>query len=947
TLPEELVSGIRAVVRGEGYLSPSITGVVVDLFRTTLSRKKSIAPEKFDVLASKLHKPDLTKNHVHRQRLMEKLDDNRQLPLQLIIAPAGFGKSTLASCWISNNDWPSCWFSIDETDNSVHQFLLYFTRSVQSVFPDSLAKTNAFLGGLSLPPTSVIANSLINDIEDIGKDFMCVLDDVHLIREKSIQGLLSKLLQNPPSNMHLLLIGRMDPFLPIVSLRAEKKLHEIRLHDLKFTEQETGEFLQRALGYEPDQKSIVFWTEKSEGWITCLHLAILSMRHQGDLNDVFDKEKINSQYVMEYLFSEILAKQDPLIRQYLLRSSILDRFCAPLCEAVCYTGQDAEQKTMSGGDFIRQLQSKNLFIINLDNKQYWFRHHHLFQQLLSTYLAREFSQKDIADFHSRASEWFAKNNYIEEAITHALAAEDVLTAAKIVEQNRNNALDKDQWYTLKKWLDRLPHEIKQERLALLLSQARILLNEARVGAIVQIIERVQFLFDEDTMEPELLSEINFFRGIISYFQGEGEQSKKHFIKAMELLPKVAFLELRAEIFYWSSLALHLSGLKEDAFRQLYEGIRKRDLSEAMILTRLVFGLCFIHMLEGESLQAFAEGHKLREISRINALVHAETWAMYVQGNTSFQMFELDDARHHFSQMVENQYIGNPRAVVDAMAGLALSCQFMGKEDEADEALKLTREYAKWTNDFAHLELVDSCHARLALMRGDIQSATRWQRTLRKTHGNVMMLFFLEIPVITECRVLIAAATDISLQEAGEKLEILLQQSNNWKNKCQKVDLLILKALVRHGQGQLKESLKVLQEAVNLAEYGRMIRPFAELGLLVFNLLKKLMASDNTLATNEVLLIKKILSSLSDKSKNPLSEAISQTYSHGLIDPLTKREIEILNLLKQRYSNQVISEKLFISTETVKSHLKSIYSKFSVGKCKEAVAKAYKLGLFEL
>ena len=251
----------------------------------------------------------------------------------------------------------------------------------------------------------------------------------------------------------------------------------------------------------------------------------------------------------------------------------------------------------------------------------------------------------------------------------------------------------------------------------------------RIDDILPIIERIESLLAKDLKEPALWSEINFFRGLVCYFKGEGARSVAFFNKATELLSETAFLLLRSEVRYWICLAPHLDGHKKTALQNLYDGIRNKDFQEGMPLSRLSFGLCFLYMLEGDFWKASREAMRLSQVGRSNRLVLAETWSMYVQGNAAFQMFDLDAAHHHFDLTVENQYISNSRAVVDAMAGLSITCQFMGKPDEADETMRLAQRFAQWTKDPVNFEIVRSCQARLALLRNDLDFASRWQRSL--------------------------------------------------------------------------------------------------------------------------------------------------------------------------------------------------------------------------
>jgi len=741
------------------------------------------------ILLTKLQPPSLPTDVVPRLQLVARFDELRSRSFTLVSAGAGFGKSTLARLWLEAWDGPAAWVSLDEEENDLQLFVAYLLAAIQTMFPEACDTTRSLLQGSSLPPVSVLGRYLLNDLVEIGDPFILVLDDYHRIREKRVHDLMAELLAHPPKSMHLMLLTRKDPPLITHKLRGRDQLTVFGISELRFTEAETADFLGKTTDISIDDRSTAAIHGKLEGWPAGMRLVSQSLRHLDNVDHLLKGLKGGSGVIMDYLVSEVLLRQSPEIASLMMETAILNRFCAPLCDALQGPDPRPVATGIDGAAFIARLQTDNLFLIALDIEKRWFRFHHLFQQLLKDQLKRRRSPEEIAGLHLRAAEWFDDQGFIEEAIEHALAAGDALAAARIVERNRRAALDADQWHVLGRWLDKLSPEIKQKRPGLLLSNAWIKLQTAQVPGIVPLIERVEALVDEDSIEPALLSEINFFRGLLCYFKKDGERSVAFLAKAMELLPKGAFLALRSVTEYWLSVALHLNGQKETAIRRLRQRILSSDSREGMMMSRQIFGLCFIHLLDGEYLQALQEGLRLRKLSMSNRLVFAETWGMYVQGNTAFQMFDLDAARQHLSLVLENRYLANPRAAVDAMAGLALTRHFMGKPEDADETIRLAQEYAEWTNESEKLDIVASCRARLALLRGDIDSAAQWQGTLRETPGRPIMLFFLELPAVTKCRVLIAMGSDAGLKGAMERLKDIYTEAKAWRNTCWMMEIL--------------------------------------------------------------------------------------------------------------------------------------------------------------
>jgi LuxR family maltose regulon positive regulatory protein len=951
SIPEEMLTGIRTVLSGDVYLSKSISNLLISDYKTLIPESEqplevSLAP----ILYTKLHRPPISAHIVPSTRLLEILENHIENPITLIAAPAGYGKSILASLWLEVSRLRGGWVSLDEGDNDVRVFLSYVLEAIQRLFPQKPLDAKSLLEGTKLPSVEVLGRYLLNDLERISERFILVLDDYHCIRNAAIDEFIAALLVHPSSMMHLVLLTRRDPPLPLSSLRSRGRLTEIAMEQLRFTALEIKSFLERFLRIPITNRTAQVIEEKTEGWVTGVHLAALSIRHEADQERLTAGLLETSQYVWDYLIQEALSQVAPKFDRYLLHSAILDRFCAPLCEALSTADLERNQTDPSGQEFIDWLNKTHLFIIPLDATGKWFRYHHLFRELLHNQLELKLDPDEIATIHSRAGEWFAGKGLIDEAITHALATGNPLAAARIVERNRHAILDADRWHVLGAWLDRLPDQIKQERPDLLLGQAWILLLLGQLAGMLPVVERVESLLDADAPDPATLSEISFFRGFVCYLQGEGGRSADFFAKATAPLPENAFNLLGAEAEYWTCVALHLDGQKETAIQRLEKGIFGREPQEGMVLSRLIFGLCFIHMLEGEWLQAFQEGSRLEEISILNRRILGETWAMYVQGNGSFQMYDLEAARHHFSQVVKNRYITHPRAVIDAMAGLAITCQFMGKADEADATMRLAQEYAQWTKVPEQLEIVHSCRARLALLRGDFDSASHWQMSLRETPANPVMLFFLEIPIITNCRLLIAIGSDAGLNEAVERLKYLRLEFKSWHNTCQMMELMVLQSVALEKLGRAGEALSALEEAVALAGPRGWIRPFAEWGPTMAKLLRRLVKKG--VAVDH---IGKFLAAFGDEEPAraqdakdhetppspppPIPTSPGPAIAQPLVEPLTNRELDVLELLAERMQNKEIADRLSISPETVKGHLKSIYQKLSAGNRRQAVQKA--------
>jgi LuxR family maltose regulon positive regulatory protein len=620
----------------------------------------------------------------------------------------------------------------------------------------------------------------------------------------------------------------------------------------------------------------------------------------------------------------------------------LDRFCVPLCDALGESGRDPEPSGIDGKAFISYLQENNIFLIPLDLEDRWFRYHHLFQGLLRGQLGRQCSSEEIASFHGRASDWFADNGLIDEAIHHGIEAGNVAGTVEIIEKHRYDAMAKDQWSAITSWLNHLPDERLQESAGLLLTKAWVLESQFRISEIPAIIERVKFLLEKETAEHALMGELSFFEGHLRFWQGEIDRSVELFRKAQDLVPREEKYDLiRGDNELYCAMALQMTGQERIAIRELNEKIGSHRTRKGMYYTRLVSSPCFVYMLSGDLRQAEEAAVQLREASRKSGLAYADTWSDYFHGCCRFHVYDLDRALLHFAAATERKYIMHDAQALCSLAGLALTYQGLGRTEEANESLEELLAFAHENNESIRLPTAHSARARLSLLQGDLETAATWQRSF---HGNFdvsSLLVWLEVPEVTRCRVLIAIGSEDGLNQAFQELETMVKLANEIHNTFHRIDLLALQALTLCKLSRMDESLEVLEQALSMAEPGGWIRPFVEPGPQMADLLSRLKQEKE-----DALFIDQVLAAFRADEDRAAPEATdlqaappSPTKAQPLIEPLTFREIETLDLLAQGLYNKEIADKLSISLETVKTHLKNIYQKLGVSSRQQAVHRA--------
>ena len=863
-----------------------------------------------------------------RPQLFERL--NRLRPLILVIAPAGYGKSALLSSWLDTaNDKPSVWLSLDENDDDLNIFLTYFLAALQTRFPHVGHKTATLLTRLDNVPKRVLHTTLINELNQITEAYTLTLDDYHLLKNREIHQLVAELVNHAPETLHLVIASRTDPPLPIALYRAKNLVTEIRANNLRFSLQETRAFLRNRLDEPPDERLVAEIYNRTEGWVTGLQLETLSMRRRAAAEHPAG-DAHPTDYIAEYLMLEALRSQPEPVQEWLVKSAVLERLCAGLCEAVCANGDNR----LNGADFLKELTAANLFVIPLDTERTWYRYHHLFANFLIQALQKRYTPEEIGRLRQKAGKWLAENGFMEEAFNQAIAAGNAEQAAAIIEEQWYKLLDADQWYVLQRWLDKLPPLRMRQRPHLLLAQARIAYFQHNLKAIPPLLRLVEALPEAELRDPLIQGEMEFFRGHQLYWQGRSRQSLAHLQKTLQYVPREHVLSrASAEIFF--ALARYASGQAEAAVTFLNQALCEYLLSD-LRESRLLAALVFIHFLAGNLTMAEQTNRRIFQTAQKMNSLYSLAWSYYISAFIQLETNQLEAARDSFKKVQEMRYVISANAAADGLAGLALLYQATGQDDLADDTVEQLQTLALELNNDTLLSVARSCQTRLAVWRGDRETAARLRQTLDLSADKGLMMFWLEIPRITECRVLAAFGSADDLAAASKKLAQYLQENQDVHNVMRLIELLILQTAVYRKQQRQTEALTALEEAVRLAQPGGWIFPFLEVGDVLAPFLETLRRQN--IAPEY---IGRILDAIGQGSRQ---KGRGDTAVSPLAEELTYRERDVLALLAQEMSNREIADQLVISPHTVKRHVASLSRKLDAKNRRQAVAKATQLGL---
>ena len=904
--------------------------------------------ESVPLIRTKLYRPRATSRLVPRPRLLQRLEERRERPLTLVAAPAGYGKTTLISSWLEATDWPSAWVSLDEGDNDLVVFLTYLLAAVETMFPGAVSETRALLRTASLPPLPVLIRNLLNELDRVDCAFILVLDDCHHIHETAVHNLLDDLLAHPPRPMHLVIISRKDPVLNLTRYRARRQVTEVRTPDLRFTREEAAVFVQQEMGAPVGDSAVSTLLQLVEGWVTGLRLVILSFRHRGKLDLSADHLHGSVAYVTEYLVTEVLHGLPQAMQDYLLDTAILDRFCAPLCQAVqfgsaglpssssgtavCHDfARGAVEKGdagVTGQDFVGWLEENDPFVVRLDDSGEWFRYHHIFQDLLQRRLQEERGANGVAMLHSRASAWFARNNLIDEALHHALAAGDTSSAVDLVVRHRHEPLNQERGERLQRWLNLLPKEAVEQEPPLLLAEAWMLNNQNRFGEMVQIVERVAAMLEADdstltSRERRMLGgEIAALRGFPVTWMGSGQLALELGRHALDVTP-IEHEWVRVATLTFYIVALHLAGRPDKAYEEVHKMLAEGSELTSALKHRAYIPLVTVEMLIGNLSGAERAARQLLHLSEPRQLYDPLGWALYTLGFVYYQRHDLAQARDNFGQLVEWRYRINAGAATQGYVGLALTYQAMGDTDRANETCQAALAWAAEAGDAGMLLETNALLSRLALLQGQMPDANHWAEPLGDA---VLVMLWLSIPHLTLANVLLAQGTSESLQEAAELLTRLRRSAEDTHNTWRVMEITALQALLKAAAGEQQAAFDLMEPVLAWAEPRGYIRLFADLGPSMALLLNQLRSQG--IAPDY---IGQILAAFPDQTTD-------------LAKPLTPREYEVLALLAQGLSNKEIASEMVLATSSVKQYTHRIYQKLGVNNRQKAVQAARDLGI---
>jgi LuxR family maltose regulon positive regulatory protein len=879
---------------------------------------------KQELLITKTRQPVLTSDLAARPRISGKLVEALKHKLVLLSAPAGYGKTTLVIEALRDYDKPIGWVSLEASDNVPGNFWNYFILALRSVIPGACQPILNALQSPQPPPAELLLTAIINSISGHDSDFALILDDYHNIDSPAIHEAVSYLIEHLPPQVHLIVASRIDPPFPLARWRVKGEFTEIRAADLRFTPAEAAEFLNQVMGLNLSAEDIAALENRTEGWIAGLQLAAIAMQGDKDTASFIKSFTGSHHFVLDYLVEEVLHKQSESVQNFLLRTSILSRLYGPLCDAVLL------DPSTSGQETLEYLEHANLFIVPLDNERRWYRYHHLFADLLRQRLLqiKASSEGDrgrgVVELHSRASQWYEEHGMEIEAFQHAAAANDIERAERLID-GKGLHLHLRGLAAIIAWLESLPNTVLDARPSLWVRYASALLVGGQTTGVEEKLQAAEAALQgtkPDDKTRDLIGQIAANRATLALSQYQIENIFAQSSRALEYLhPENLSPRFRAN---WTvGFAHYFRGERAAAGRAYSEALSIAQAAGNIPYAALAMeSLGQIQELENQLYPAVETYRRSLQLFGDQPPPSANE-AHLGLAHIFYEWNDLNAAEQHGQQSLQlaRQYDKRIDRFIIGEVFLARLKLAQGDAASAASVLSQTEQTARQKNFTLRLPEIAAAQVQVLLKQNNLSAATELAQRF-------------ELP-LSQARVLLAqgdySAALAVLEPFRQKVE-----DHGWADE--RLRAMMLQAVAFHLKGEKAPAVQVLAEVLALAEPGGFIRLFVDEGPPMAQLLSEAFA--HGIMPNYVGKLLAVFKTEEQKSKDKSFHPAALPFD----EPLSQRELEILQLIAQGLSNREISKRLFLALDTVKGHNRSLFGKLQVQRRTEAVARARELGL---
>lgn len=890
------------------------------------------------LISTKIHIPPCRASAVARQRLFERLNEGKHKKLTLISASAGFGKTTLLSDWSHQCEEHMAWVALDTRDNDPIRFWTYIIAALQTQV-SSLGQTSlAMLQATPTPPVSTLLTALINDLSSLEEDIILVLDDYHVIEEKSIHDDMMFLLEHVPPSLHLLIAGRIDPPLPLARLRVREHIIEIRDTDLRFTQEEAFTFLEKSMKLPLTEHDVAALEARTEGWIAGLQLAAVSLQNRSNISERVQAFTGSNRFILDYLIDEVVHRQLPHIQQFLLQTAILSRFNASLCEAV--TGREDCQS------ILELLEHHNVFIIPLDDERQWYRYHALFDDVLQARLTAT-QRERMPELHLKAAQWYENNQLVADAVHHALAAKSYFYAAQLIEGSIESIWKSGELTTFIGWVQALPEEILHSRLWLCTIYVWVLFLAIRPEAAIKVMRYVESELERQDAKRDTPS-YRSIRGMLAAIQamlavmnGEYQRVIGLSQQALDLMPE--------EMHLWRLIptinlgfAYQVTGDFVEAQTAFLEASKTAlSINNLYFALTALNGLAIAQITQGNLRQARNTCLQAQTLlTRMGGQLPIAGYTSVSIGRIEFEWNHMESAIEHLQQGIQQGLQWHVGDIVQyGHIGLAYTLlslhDFVGVRQSWEQAHTIVEKFG---SDLDKLEIM-ALQVRLWLAEGDFTDASAWASAWKER--NEPIYFQHEGGHLIYARVCI---TQNKYRDALDLLTLLLPVAEKQRRTRSIVEILVLQSIALECSHAQSQALTTLTRALTFTRSEGYIRLYVDEGEPILRLITILLTEWQRKPQQDTYALTEYVKTLI-QSYSYIKNERQTTFTAGnnsLVEPLSERELEVLQMLAHGASNQEIADTLVVSLSTVKKHVGNILAKLTVTSRTQAIVRAREL-----
>ena len=898
------------------------------------------------VMKTKLHKPAFPSYAVRRTVLVDRLSEEPFGKLILVSAPAGFGKTTIVNEWLDERQLPFVWYTLDDWDNDLQQFFTYLATGLAAVDEGvSQGLLELLLSYQSIGCEAYI-RALVTELHQTLLKFALVLDDYHFIKNEDIHHMMRLLLEHMPPHMILVVITREDPSFPFSNLRVKNRLIELKGADLRFGKNEVETYFER-MSLPVSDKDVLELTKRTEGWIAGLQLAGISMKGQNDIINIIDGFSGNHQFVMAYLTEEVLNQQSQEVKVFLMNTSVLDSFCDELCDSLLFHEKGKSKR------IIEYLLHANTFLVSMDHEGKWYRYHHLFQDLLQKQYAisvPEFWEERVHSLHASAARWYREQGDVQEAIRYYLKAENYEEAADIIESQwaeMDIQLQSYAWLNLAKML---PDETIGKRPVLSMGYGWALLDSGDIEHCAGYLDDAVKLYNRyregccsegeivisDWEQFELLpGTIATAYGYMAALTSDTENMFKYAYDALEKTPqelrrKRGLIEMLLAVAHWANGDLDQA---EQVVKQAISDVEVDAIGLTVNAVTMVLGELKIHqgrLREAERIfeRIIAKEEKEEKVPILSASLYLGLACIaFYKGDNKKSFYHMDKSKEcGFSYSLVDwkykYYIHLARLYCsEGLYDMALDCIMEGR------ASYVMNPIPEWIS-------LDSMENLIRVKQGNEPILKHWVGNL--SYGDQDDIHYLQVfDAMNHIRFsLTQPLGHRELEALSAVINRLSDAARRQNRKKNLMECLILQSLIAKIKGNVKACTLLLKDAMKIGMADNYIQPFLDETDILDDVYQTLLADGEVSS-----FVQKIA-----PGDHAIDAVIKQAANQSLAEPLTIRELEVLNLIVAGHSNQDICNSLFLALSTVKGYNQNIFGKLQVKRRTEAIARARELGL---